>query len=97
MEVLSLNTWMTLAAMFVGAQVTLIGAVWTISWGINKKITDIYQKIQTTLDLMVSKLEYHEQHDDRRFSEITNGLWEIRVQNASKTHRDNVINSTPAS
>ena len=33
---------------------------------------------------MIEKLEYHEQHDDKRFSEITNGLWEIRLNQAVK-------------
>lgn len=35
-------------------------------------------------DSMLAQLQYHERHDDRRFAEITNSLWEIRLQSALK-------------
>ncbi len=31
----------------------------------------------------LEKLEYHERHDDKRFSDIVNSLWELRLRNAA--------------
>lgn len=65
---------------------TIISAVWghaiwlsTRFSSIQKEIDYKFEKILTTL---TSKMEYHERHDDRRFSQISDSLWEIRLQSA---------------
>lgn len=64
-------------------QVTIVGFVWGFAWWLSKKFEAIYAKIQTTLDLMIDKLEYHESHDDKRFAQVTDGLWALRLENAT--------------
>lgn len=34
-------------------------------------------------DDILDKLEYHERHDDTRFSQMNNDLWTLRLRNAS--------------
>lgn len=66
--------------------VTVISAVWGHAiWLSNRfayiqKIMDV--KFESLLEKITEKLEYHERHDDRRFGEISNALWEVRLQNA---------------
>jgi hypothetical protein len=66
--------------------ITIITAVWGHAiWlsnrfaGISKEMDQRFEKVFSAIN---SKLEYHERHDDQRFGEISNGLWEIRLQNA---------------
>lgn len=33
---------------------------------------------------MIEKLEYHEAHDDKRFSQITDAMWTLRLENAQR-------------
>lgn len=66
--------------------ITIIGAVWGHAIWLSNRFTSIYKdidaKFNTFLSTFNDKLEYHERHDDRRFSEISNNLWEVRLQNA---------------
>lgn len=34
-------------------------------------------------DDILNKLEYHERHDDARFSQMNNDLWTLRLRNAA--------------
>lgn len=45
--------------------------------------TFVSEKIEDTANMFLEKLEYHERHDDKRFSEVVNSLWEIRLRNAA--------------
>lgn len=70
--------------MFLGS---LLGtAVATVLW-INKQFSNIKDYVNLKFDKLeetiLAKLEYHERHDDTRFSEISNDIWEIRVRNAA--------------
>lgn len=66
--------------------ITVIGAVWGHAIWLSSqflRITkDFDSKFEKFLETIVEKLEYHERHDDRRFSEISNSIWEIRLQTA---------------
>lgn len=81
------SNWIALMAMLLALETTLLGGIWGFAWFLSKRFTQIYSKIQATLDLMVEKLEYHEQHDDKRFSQVTDSLWALRVEQA-KTNKD---------
>lgn len=66
---------------------TLIAtAISTVLW-INRQFSNlkdyVNRKMEKLEETILSKLEYHERHDDRRFSEISNDIWEIRVRNAA--------------
>lgn len=79
----SISTWLTLIGMFATMQFTVVATVWAFSSGMNKKFTDIYDKIQLTLDLMIAKLEEHEKQDETRFSSVSDNIWRLRVQQAA--------------
>lgn len=68
-------------AIFVG------GSVWGLAWWLSGQFSVIrqlvYEQSGKTANAIISKLEYHEKHDDSRFDEIKRDIWEIRVKQAS--------------
>lgn len=70
-------------AVFVG------GSVWGLAWWLSGQFTLlrnlVYEQIHRTETSIISKLEYHEKHDDTRFDDLKRDLWEIRVKQASNT------------
>lgn len=46
--------------------------------------TLIYTRTDQLKEFFVSKLDYHEKHDDERFAALTRDIWEIRVANAAR-------------
>lgn len=67
---------------------TLIGAIisgeFALGVWINSRFEAMRKESAAMRDSIFSQLQYHERHDDRRFAEITNALWEIRLQSALK-------------
>jgi hypothetical protein len=65
---------------------TIISAVWGHAIWLSTRFSSIQKEIDTKfekiLTSLTTKMEYHERHDDRRFSQISDGLWEIRLQSA---------------
>lgn len=64
------------------------GTVWALAWWLSGQFSEIrhlvYEQMARVEQNILSKLEYHEKHDDVRFSDIRNDIWDIRVRNASK-------------
>lgn len=64
------------------------GTVWALAWWLSGQFSEIrslvYQQMARVEQNILSKLEYHEKHDDTRFNGIRNDLWDIRVRNAAK-------------
>lgn len=77
-----MENWLSLLSILIALETTLVAGIWGFAWFLAKKFTNIYTKIQNALDTMVDKLDYHEQHDDKRFNQITDGLWALRLENA---------------
>jgi hypothetical protein len=78
----------------VGLFLTVFAAIWSLAWWLSGHFTAIRSLIYTTAektsDAIVSKLEYHEKHDDTRFAtidarltDVRDDLWDIRVRNAA--------------
>lgn len=63
-----------------GVYITILGSVWTLGQYINGRFTKIFDKIDSVKDQILMKLEYHERHDDKRFSEIREDIWETRLR-----------------
>lgn len=78
------QSFFTLAGLFL----TIFAAVWSLAWWLSGKFSKIINLIYTTAEktreVLLNKLEYHERHDDDRFSQIREDLSEIRVRNAAK-------------
>lgn len=64
-----------------------IGTTWFLALWVSKQFTNVRNliyvensKLRTDLG---GKLEYHERHDDGRFAEIRNSIWEVRLRMAA--------------
>ena len=59
-----------------------------MSWWLNGQFSSlrrlVFEKTEQIKDALITKLEYHEKHDDARFQGISNDLWDIRVRNAAR-------------
>jgi len=75
--------------------VTLVGLILTVivssvslAWWLSKQFGTmrslIYEKIEKLQTNILTKLEYHEKHDDARFDALSKDIWTIRLRNASK-------------
>jgi hypothetical protein len=67
-------------AAIVGVYVTILGSVWGLGRYIDGRFSKVFEKIEKVQDRIISKLEYHERHDDKRFSEIREDIWETRLR-----------------
>lgn len=65
----------------------ILGAVWGHSLWLSKQFASlrelIYHKVDQLENNFIQKLEYHERHDDNRFSDLQNDIWEMRLRNAA--------------
>jgi hypothetical protein len=70
-------------AIFVG------GSVWGLAWWLSGQFSHlrqlVYESINKTEAAILSKLEYHERHDDTRFDDVKRDIWEIKLRQASNT------------
>lgn len=72
---------------FVSTVLALLGAEWVFAIWINRQFTNfrnlVYSSAEKLQNSILTKLEYHEKHDDQRFASLERSLWEIRVRNAA--------------
>jgi hypothetical protein len=70
-----------------GLFLTIFAAVWSLAWWLSNQFAVtraiVYDQVEKLTNLFTSKLEYHEKHDDQRFSAISNDLWDIKVRAAA--------------
>lgn len=74
----------TFATTIISASLVTGSIVWGFSAWISGKLTNIYNRIEKAQETILTKLEYHEKHDDQRFASMNNELWTIKIRNASK-------------
>lgn len=78
-----------------GLIMTILAAVWSLAWWLSGQFTKIlsliYSTAEKTTASIMSKLEYHEQHDDTRFNQVTNqiadvknDIWDMKLRHAAK-------------
>lgn len=80
---LSVTDWMAIA----GVYITILGSVWTLGQYLNGRFSKVFDKIDSVKETLLNKLEYHERHDDKRFSEIKNDIWETRLNTFRNSYR----------
>ena len=82
------SDWVPLVGLASSTLIIIISAVWGFSIWIGKKFDstkDFFsEKIEKLETNIIKKLEYHERHDDERFADIKNDVWDIRVRNAAR-------------
>jgi hypothetical protein len=59
-----------------------LGAQWRLSMWLAKQFTEFRNMMDDLKTDILDKLEYHERHDDERFSEVRKDLSDIRLKNA---------------
>lgn len=92
----SVNTIIAIVGLFC----TIFAAVWSLAWWLNGHFNNIRKDVYALGKEILDKLEYHERHDDQRFSQIRDDIWDIRVRNAAadgilspnKTYREKDAN-----
>ena len=66
----------------------ILGSVWGHSLWLSKQFASlrelIYLKVDQLESNFIQKLEYHERHDDARFQEMHNNIWEMKLRNAAQ-------------
>lgn len=60
------------------------GIIWALSGQFTKTRELVDQKIDKLETTLVNKMEYHERHDDSRFTEVKNDVWQLRLEAAAK-------------
>lgn len=72
---------------YAGLLLTIAGSVWSLAWWLSGQFSHIrnamYTGIKEVEKTILAKLEYHERHDDSRFGQIRDDIWDIRVRNAA--------------
>lgn len=86
--VLEFNNWLYLAFLIVSITSTTLGTAFWLSWWLSKQFAStknlVYEQADNLKKFFLDKIEYHEKHDDGRFQEIRNDIWDIRVRNAAR-------------
>jgi hypothetical protein len=86
--VLEFNNWLYLAFLIISITSTTLGTAFWLSWWLSKQFVStkqlVYERADSLKKFFLEKIEYHEKHDDSRFQEIRNDIWDIRVRNAAR-------------
>jgi hypothetical protein len=86
--VLEFNNWLYLAFLIISITSTTLGTAFWLSWWLSKQFVStkqlVYERADSLKKFFMEKIEYHEKHDDSRFQEIRNDIWDIRIRNAAR-------------
>lgn len=77
------TTLITILATVGSILITVLGAQWRLTTWLSNQFSSSRNMMDEIKKDLLQKLEYHERHDDRRFSEIRDDVWELRVRNAA--------------
>lgn len=61
----------------------IAGSVWSLAWWLNGHFNNLRKDFMALTKEILDKLEYHERHDDTRFGQLRDDIWDIRVRNAA--------------
>lgn len=68
---------------YAGLIASIAASVWSLAWWLSGHFLSIRKDLYTLEKTIIDKLEYHERHDDTRFGQIRDDIWDIRVRNAA--------------
>jgi len=81
---MSFSDMLTLVAILSAAFFGSVGGVWGLAWWMQKQFSSAKVLVYQKSEEIIKKLEYHEEHDDKRFQEIRDDIWLMRVRNAAR-------------
>lgn len=68
----------------ISSAIIVATGAWWLSGQFSKVRHLVDDKINRLEENLIKKMEYHEQHDDSRFTQVRNDIWHIRLENAAK-------------
>lgn len=68
----------------ISSAIVVATGAWWLSGQFSKVRHLVDDKINRLEDNIIKKIEYHEQHDDSRFSQMRSDIWQIRLENAAR-------------
>lgn len=85
---MSFSDWLTLITIVCSAFIGSIGGVWGLAWWMQKQFNSTRHMIFAEVEKIMNKLDQHEEYDNKRFQDIRDDIWLMRVRNAA---RDGVV------
>jgi hypothetical protein len=88
------SDWSSLVSLLgtaISSAIIVATGAWWLSGQFSKVRHLVDDKINRLEDNLIKKMEYHEQHDDNRFTQVRNDIWHIRLENAAKTGKVAVV------
>lgn len=93
-----MNSTLSIDMSVVLSVLVLVGTVITTVWGhslwLSKQFSAlrelIYSQVKNLENNFGNKLDYHERQDDRRFSEVHNEIWEMKIKAAANQLETNI-------
>lgn len=80
--------WLTILGYAVGTVISVALAVWSLSWWLSRQFSATNSLIDAKLEklqtILVGKMEYHERHDDQRFSDLRNEIFTLQLKEAAR-------------
>lgn len=67
-----------------GVGSTLVFLTYWLSNKFQQEREYFFTKVDTSIQKVIDKLEYHERHDDQRFGELRDDMWEMRLRIAAQ-------------
>lgn len=75
--------WLAPTLNLLGIGVILISGVWWFQSQFSHLRSYFFDQIEKLSKNIMDKIEYHERHDDKRFADVRDDIWEIRLRNAA--------------
>lgn len=87
-NLLNFNDYLTILGIAVGTVMSVATLAWGASQYFARQFNSTRQLIDNKIEKLelniLNKLEYHEKHDDQRFANLANDVWDIRIRNAAR-------------
>lgn len=75
--------WISPTLNLLGIAVILISGVWWFQSQFSHIKSYFFSELEKLQINVLNKIEYHERHDDKRFADLRDDVWEIRLRNAA--------------
>jgi len=85
---MTLQDWSP-AIEIIGVVLAILTAQWRLSNWLTKQFDSIKALVFSIESKVLDKLEYHERHDDQRFSELHDRLWQLSLPKTFKNKEEN--------
>lgn len=73
------TSWIALGGVVLAFVTAVFGGIWKQSNVITQQFSELKDLINDKISSVLTKLEYHEKHDDQRFNRISDDIWMMRL------------------